>query len=108
MSARHLFFQQAAELHLQSVRAGRKAEMQIEKAMVYRFQRQRKSQPAIGLRARLRRCCRRVAALHLLTWAKPVIERMGIGACVILQFCATALGDVRVGELQFVETAVRA
>ena len=49
VAARHFFLQQAAQLHLQRVRSGRQAEMQIEKTMVDRLQRERKANPPIGL-----------------------------------------------------------
>ena len=80
VAARHLLFQQAAKLHLEGIGAGRKPEMKIEKAMIDGLQRQRKPHAAVGLS----RCGGRQPQspsrwISPLTWAKPVIERMGIG-----------------------------
>src|ERR1700758_2762654 len=47
MPARDLFFEQAAKLHLERIRARRKTEGQIQKTVVDRLQGEREAQPAI-------------------------------------------------------------
>ena len=106
VAARHFFFQQAAQLHLQGIGAGRKAEVQIEKTMIDGLQRQRERHAAVGgSRGGGERGTSAGRLNFALTWAKPVIERMGIGA-VLLKFLLQ-LWRIGAGELQFVEAPIR-
>jgi hypothetical protein len=61
MAARNLLFEQPPKLHFERIGAGRQPKMEIEKAVVHRFQREREGEVTVALgggeRARCRAGC---------------------------------------------------